>query len=292
MNISANLGKTSRAPGGLIQCGSPGAASSVQGGKKIVTLVTGSPAVSEPSHAFDEVDGDLIRVELLHELFERQADARPQQIAVICGEGRLTYDQLDRAANRLARRLQALGVGPGTLVGMLLPRSANVYVALLAILKSGAAYVPIDPDYPAERVSDILADSQACALVTVTEMAARHAAFAGHVVRLDADRDSLACECDERLSIADRAAHWLSLCYVIYTSGSTGRPKGVEIEHRSACHLVRAEGRLFQVQPEDRVFQGFSIAFDASVEEVWLAFFAGATLVVGTAEMIRSGPAR
>lgn len=256
-----------------------------------MTLVTGSPAVFEPSLAFDDVDGDLIRVELLHELFERQVDVQPQQIAVLCGEGRLTYDQLDRAANRLARRLQALGVGPGTLVGMLLPRSANVYVALLAILKSGAAYVPIDPDYPPERVSDILADSQACALVTVSEMAPRHAAFAGHVVRLDADRDALACERDERLSIADRAAHWRSLCYVIYTSGSTGRPKGVEIEHRSACHLVRAEGRLFQVQPEDRVFQGFSIAFDASVEEVWLAFFAGATLVVGTAEMIRSGPA-
>ncbi|HVW38358.1 MAG TPA: amino acid adenylation domain-containing protein, partial [Pirellulales bacterium] len=256
-----------------------------------MTLVTGSPAVSEPSLAFDDVDGDLIRVELLHELFERQVDAQPRQIALICGECSFTYDQLDRAANRLARRLQALGVGPGALVGMLLPRSANVYVALLAILKSGAAYVPIDPDYPAERVSDILADSQAHALVTVSEMAARHAAFAGHVVRLDADRAGLDCESDERLPIADRAAHWRSLCYVIYTSGSTGHPKGVEIEHRSACHLIRAEGRLFQVQPDDRVFQGFSIAFDASVEEVWLAFFAGASLVVGTAEMIRSGPA-
>lgn len=256
-----------------------------------MTLVTGSPAVFEPSAAFDEGDGDLIRVELLHELFERQVDARGEQIAVICGEDRLSYDQLDRAANRLARRLQALGVGPGTLVGILLPRSTNVYVALLAILKSGAAYVPIDPDYPAERVSDVLADSHACALVTVSAMAARHAAFSGHVVQLDADADSLAVESDARLQCADRAARWRSLCYVIYTSGSTGRPKGVEIEHRSACHLVRAEGRLFQVQPEDRVFQGFSIAFDASVEEVWLAFFAGATLVVGTAKMVRSGPA-
>ena len=256
-----------------------------------VTLATGMPAVFEPSIALDDADGDLIRVELLHELFERQVDARPEQIAVICGQQQLSYDELDRAANRLARRLQALGVGPGTLVGMLLPRSANVYVALLAILKSGAAYVPIDPDYPAERVSDILADSQACALVTVSAMAARHAAYAGHVVRLDADAESLARENDARMPCANRSARWRSLCYVIYTSGSTGRPKGVEIEHRSACHLVRAEGRLFQVQSEDRVFQGFSIAFDASVEEVWLAFFAGATLVVGTAEMVRSGPA-
>jgi non-ribosomal peptide synthetase-like protein len=81
------------------------------------------------------------------------------------------------------------------------------------------------------------------------------------------------------------------LCYVIYTSGTTGKPKGVEIEHRSACHFVRAEAKLFQVQPSDRVYQGFSLAFDASVEEVWLAFFAGAALVVGTREMVRSGSA-
>src|SRR5262249_51215527 len=81
------------------------------------------------------------------------------------------------------------------------------------------------------------------------------------------------------------------LCYVIYTSGSTGRPKGVQIEHRSACHLVLAEGEIFGVGPADRVYQGVSIAFDASVEEIWLAFLAGATLVVGTREMVQAGPA-
>ena len=91
------------------------------------------------------------------------------------------------------------------------------------------------------------------------------------------------------MSAAETGATPEDLCYIIYTSGSTGQPKGVQIEHRSACHLVRCEGQIFQVRPEDRVYQGFSIAFDASVEEVWLAFFAGATLVVGNDEMVHAG---
>ena len=101
----------------------------------------------------------------------------------------------------------------------------------------------------------------------------------------------IAAQAGDRLGRAETGATPEDLCYVIYTSGTTGKPKGVEIEHRSAAHLVRAEGKLFQVQPHDRVYQGFSLAFDASVEEVWLAFFAGATLVAGTREMARSGAA-
>ena len=102
-------------------------------------------------------------------------------------------------------------------------------------------------------------------------------------------RESIGPDCAiSRVPTTGNAAE--NLAYVIYTSGTTGRPKGVQIEHRSACHLVRAEGMIFDVQPDDRVYQGFSIAFDASVEEVWLAFFAGAMLVVGTREMAQAGP--
>ena len=260
----------------------------------------------------------------------------------------MTYGELERRANQLARLLRSRGVRRGDCVGLWLPRSLDAHVALLGILKSGAAYVPLDPEYPAERVSFILSDCQAKALVTTSELAfvvgqasrlsppaismnlaspescgrfplspsegeragvrgpfwplgsgARSASngrgflssFQGEVLALDQVQQELATQAAARISRAETGTTPDDLCYVIYTSGTTGRPKGVEIEHRSACHLVRAEAKLFQVQPSDRVYQGFFLAFDASVEEVWLAFSAGATLVVGTKEMVRSGAA-
>src|ERR1035441_550288 len=203
----------------------------------------------------------------------------------------MTYGELDRRANQLARFLRGRGVRRGDCVGLWLPRTIEAYVALLGILKAGAAYVPLDPEYPAERVSFILSNCQARALVSTGELATRVGAFRGQVVALDEQREEIAAQTGERLSRADTGLAPEDLCYVIYTSGTTGKPKGVEIEHRSACHLVRAEGKLFQVQPCDRVYQGFSLTFDASVEEIWLGFFAGATLVVGTKEMVRSGSA-
>src|SRR5437773_1526422 len=108
--------------------------------------------------------------------------------------------------------------------------------------------------------------------------------------RMDADRETIRSQSCSRLPRNAVGVGLRDLCYVIYTSGSTGRPKGVMIEHRSACHLVCAEARLFSVRPVDRVYQGFSLAFDASVEEVWLAFYAGATLVAATPEMAHAGP--
>ncbi len=223
---------------------------------------------------------------LLHHLFERRAANSPQRVAVWCDGASLTYAELDQAAERLARRLRSAGVRRGDHVGLLLPRSAEVYVALLAVLKAGAAYVPLDPDYPAERVGYILEDCQAQSLITHSSLADRHVGYRGHVVTLDSDSPE---EFDPLIPLEESGVTPTDVCYVIYTSGTTGRPKGVQIEHRSACHLVRAEGEIFGVVADDRVFQGFSIAFDASVEEVWLAFFAGAALVVGTKAMVQSG---
>src|SRR6266511_5468348 len=186
--------------------------------------------------------------------------------------------------------LRARGVHSGVLVAMLLPRSIDAYVALLGILKAGAAYVPLDPEYPVDRIAFILENSGARALVTTAELSERHADFDGVVIRVDADRTALEASSSARLSRNTVGVGPRDLCYVIYTSGSTGRPKGVMVEHWNACHLVSAEGRIFQVQPEDRVYQGFSLCFDASVEEVWLAFHAGATLVAATPEMAHAGP--
>ena len=236
-------------------------------------------------------EAGLSRPELLHELFERQAAASPDRTAIICAEKQLAYSELERRANQLARFLQRAGVARGDCVGLLLPRSTEVYVALLAILKAGAAYVPLDPDYPAERVSFILSDCHARALVTSKTLASKASTFAGQVVKLDEGSAELSSLSSDALDGAETGLTPNDLCYIIYTSGTTGQPKGVQIEHRSVCHLVRAEAEIFRIQPEDRVYQGFSIAFDASVEEIWLAFFAGATLVAGTQEMVRAGPA-
>ncbi len=220
----------------------------------------------------------------------------------------MTYGELERRANQLARFLRNLGVRRGDCIELWVERSLDAYVALLSILKAGAAYVPLDPDYPAERAGFILSDCHACVLVTTSELAAKVGqaprpsppvgtsaahddSFSGKVIALDELQAEIAAVAGDRLSRADTGLTPKDLCYVIYTSGTTGKPKGVEIEHGSAAHLVRAEGKLFQVQPPDRVYQGFSLAFDASVEEIWLAFFAGATLVVGTQEMARSGAA-
>ncbi|MGA3180997.1 MAG: Pls/PosA family non-ribosomal peptide synthetase [Verrucomicrobiota bacterium] len=226
---------------------------------------------------------------LLHELFEHQADLRPEAVALVCAGGQMTYGELERRANQLARALRQQGVGRGDRVGLWLPRSMEAHVALLGILKAGAAYVPLDAEFPSERVGFVLADCQAHAVVTTGALAARLGGFSGGVMAVDERAAEIAGQSGARLCGREIGLEPEDLCYVIYTSGTTGKPKGVEIEHRSVCHLARAEGEIFQVRPDDRVFQGFSIAFDGSVEEIWLAYFAGATLVVGTLEMVRAG---
>ncbi len=236
-------------------------------------------------------DAALRQDELLHELFEATADAYGDNAALMCGKEQMTYRQVERRANQLAWHLRSLGVGKGKMLAMLLPRSMDVYVAILGMLKSGAAYVPLDSEYPADRVAYILQDCNVHTLITTSELAVHHTDFKGNVVLLDGYREDIESQPDRRPARTDTGVTPGDLCYVIYTSGSTGRPKGVQIEHRSVCNFVRAEGRIFQVQPTDRVYQGFSIAFDASVEEVWLAMHSGAVLVAGTAEMVRSGPA-
>ncbi|MBS0204863.1 MAG: amino acid adenylation domain-containing protein [Planctomycetes bacterium] len=232
---------------------------------------------------------DHVESTLLHHLFERQVDLTPLRPAVNCGTETLTYLELDQAANRLAHLLRELEVGPETCIGFWLPRSLQVYVTLLGILKSGGAYVPLDAEYPAERVGYILQDCGIQIVITTRDYADKLIGFPGRVILIVEDWPQIASRPVTRVLPSDVQRPG-SLCYVIYTSGSTGKPKGVQLEHRNVVHLVRTEAARFCIQPDDRVYQGFSIAFDASVEELWLAWCAGATLVAATPDMVHAGP--
>jgi non-ribosomal peptide synthetase-like protein len=234
----------------------------------------------------------------LHHLFEAQADKVPSAPAILQRRGSanddrgtmLTYGEVEAKSNQLAHYLRRRGVECNERVGLLIPRSPELYIAILAILKAGGAYVPLDPEYPTDRIDYILADCDIRSILTIEDLAQEKAIGVVNVVCVDRQVGEIALESTERLDrhLVDTTERDLS--YVIYTSGSTGRPKGVEIEHRSSTNYIRVVNEsVYQIQPEDRVYQGFSIAFDASVEEVWCTFAAGATLVVGSLEQTRSG---
>ena len=225
--------------------------------------------------------------DLLQEFFESAADRDPDHTAVICGPTQVSYKELDERANRLARCLRARGIGREDRVAILLPRSERVYEAMLGVLKAGAAYVPLDPDIPPDRLAFILLDSGAKCLVTI---AGRAEEVMTPLLRLDADAAELTACSSARIPRTELAGRGEDLGYVIYTSGTTGRPKGVLIEHRNVAHLIRAEQKLYGVRADDRIFQFASVAFDASVEEIWMALASGATLITGTKELLRAGP--
>jgi len=236
--------------------------------------------------------------QLLQELFEETAARHPQRTAIECfaPEHRfMTYEAMSRRTNQLAHWLRDNGVGVGSFVGMWLPRGMEVYVALIAILKAGASYVPIDPEYPSDRVSYILEDCHAPVLISTSDLLAEHSDFVlpPACQKIEYDRVDALLEAQDATPLTREHTGQTNRdgCYVIYTSGSTGRPKGCQLEHRSVVNLVRAERILFGCTPEDRVYQGFSIAFDASVEEVWLAFASGGALVAATPDMLHAGPA-
>lgn len=225
---------------------------------------------------------------LLHHFFEEQAALRPEATAVEFQNDSVTYRDLDRQANRIARALAVRGVGAGDLVALYLAKSPTLFAVMLGILKAGAGYVPIDPRYPIERIRTILEDSGVRAIVTETPLARDiRSEIDTTILDLDDERDAIDAMAAEAYDVpADISP--ASLCYVIYTSGSTGRPKGVMIEHRNAVAFVACLSEIYRLDAHDRVYQGFSTAFDASVEEIWAAFSRGGTLVVPTEDIARS----
>ncbi|MER5212538.1 amino acid adenylation domain-containing protein [Streptomyces sp. NPDC002838] len=213
-------------------------------------------------------------------MFARQAARTPDAVAVVAGGTSLTYRELDDEADRLARELVRRGVGPGAVVGVVLPRSAALATVLLAVLRAGGTYLPLDPDYPAERVEFMLRDVRPVLLLTTSAAAASLPSVGCPSVVLD-ELDTMAVparQADESTPDPAVALHPDHLAYVIYTSGSTGVPKGIGITHRDVVGF--ALDRCWRGGAHERVLLHSPLAFDASIYELWVPLLSGGAVVV------------
>ncbi|HEU4454854.1 MAG TPA: amino acid adenylation domain-containing protein, partial [Longimicrobium sp.] len=227
----------------------------------------------------------------LHELVERQAAATPRAVAVEHGGRTTTYAELDAAANRLARRLAALGAGPEARVAVCVERSPEMLAAVLGVLKAGAAYVPLDPAHPAERMRMMLEDSGASLVVTRAAEAAGLPAHDLPVVLMDGSAGEDGSTDEDSPEGAPRTgARPGNAAYVIFTSGSTGRPKGVLVPHAAAVNLVVWQAEAFGTREGERVLQFAPLVFDASVPEIFTTLSRGGTLVMAPADELAPGP--
>ncbi|MFF2296468.1 Pls/PosA family non-ribosomal peptide synthetase [Arthrobacter sp. NPDC058127] len=223
--------------------------------------------------------------ERLEELFEdrcdrQRAEGGSRHPAVETADGSLSYEELDSRANRLARYLLARGVSPGERIALLFDDPVWSYVSMLAVLKAHAVYVPLDPAFPPERIAYIAADADVTMILTVSRLAdSLLTGTAAPAVRMDKEDRRIAAFEPSRLGWAGQESPANGLAYIIYTSGSTGRPKGVAIAHASICHFVRIAAETYGYDSGDRVYQGMTTAFDFSVEEIWVPWMVGATLV-------------
>lgn len=237
--------------------------------------------------------GEGSRLKYRHEMtvsewIEEQSSMSPKAVAVICEGRELTYAELSRRSNRLARHLRSLGVASGSLVGVCLERSEEMIVAVLGVLKSGAAYVPLDPQFPAERLA-FMAEDAAISLL-LTERSLRGVVPQGDgvpLLEIDTDSRSIQSQHDEPLPDYPSS---LDLAYVIYTSGSTGKPKGVQIPHRALANFLHSMRLEPGMAAEDCLLSVTTLSFDIAGLEMYLPLVTGARVVVATREVVSDGP--
>jgi non-ribosomal peptide synthetase-like protein len=215
---------------------------------------------------------DLIRDETLADLFAVSAQKYAAKAALIFHDEQLTYTELDRWSDDIADYLRKNGIGRNCSVGVWWPRGLELHAAILGIVKTGAAYVPVDREIPAERVEVIMEEVGAAACFSMQQLNVQC-----KMLQVPAQSPN---PLNRELSPSASSAIGTDCAYVLYTSGSTGKPKGIPISHKQICHLVRAEQTVFNIRSDDKVYQGFSVSFDMWCEETWISYFAGATIWV------------
>jgi amino acid adenylation domain-containing protein len=235
---------------------------------------------------WNDTRADYPRDQCVHQLIGAQAARTPQAIAVVCGDRHLTYTQLDGMANRLAHSLRKRGVSAGDRVGVCLDRSPEMLLAVLGVLKAGAAYVPLDPEFPRERITAVMEDARPRLLLAQQDVASRLGLTGAQVVCLDSAWPEVARESDRPPAGAITSS---DLAYVIYTSGSTGKPKGVQIPHRAVVNLLYSMLRRPGLAAEDRLLAVTTLAFDIAALELFLPLCVGARVVLATREAARDG---
>lgn len=227
--------------------------------------------------AWNDTHRDLPQGRLLHQFIEQQAESTPNRIALICGDEEISYGDLNARANQLAHYLIKHGAGPELLIGVYSERNANMLVAILGILKSGSAYVPLDPNFPKQRIQHILDDAKATLVVTQRSIADELPDFEGHRICLDSEWSLISPE-----STANPAASATpeNLAYVLFTSGSTGRPKGVAIEHHSAATFIHWAREVFTPEELSGVLLSTSMCFDLSIFEIFVPLGSGGAVIL------------
>lgn len=224
----------------------------------------------------------------LHQLFEEQARLTPTAVALKTSTVSLTYQEVERRANQLTHALCRLGLPAGGHVGVCMSKVPETIISLLAILKAGGVYVPLDPHYPQERLAFMAADAQLSVLLTQQKVRHCLPALELPTLYLESDWFQESTECTEPLT---REAVPEQLAYIIYTSGSTGHPKGVQVSHQGIHNLVEVQKRNFELQAGERVLQFSSLSFDASIWEICMSICTGATLCLGDEDAVLAGQA-
>lgn len=218
---------------------------------------------------------------LEHLLEERcrafQQAGKSDHVALSFRDQSLTYEELNRRSNQLAHFLKRRGIQPGDRVGHLFQKTPETYVALFAALKAGATFLPLDVTIPEERLKFIIQDSELKALLTMSAFESQFGGLELETLYVDTLGDELSKE--PEVSLYQSLPQEDSIAYIIYTSGTTGNPKGVAIQHSSICNFVRVAATAYGYREDDRVYQGMTLSFDFSFEEVFVPLMAGSTLV-------------